>query len=238
MAEGDPVDQQQLDALLRLTTAIDRPVPSRAVSVWSGRLPDVLMQIWNMRGLARIADGRMRLVDPTRYEPLMALLFEGDPDFDGDTHVIALGDMGQLALWSERHGFAFLMPSLLTLETPHLLAAAPPSPDQQIAELLLGLKAEHIETFDPQGEPVHERLRLQLGPLDGEDIYAATPVPPAPGGTEPEDYVLADALEWLEALITESEITLVDWRRRDPTLRLARHAWPKDGVRRVAGGNR
>lgn len=209
-----------------------------AVSLWTGRLPDILMQIWNARGLARIADGRMRLVDPARYGPLMDFLFEGDPDFDGDTHVIALGDMGQLALWSERQGFVFLVPGLLTLDAPYLLATDPPSPDKQIAERLLGLKAEHIETFDPRGEPVHDRLRQQLGRLDGEDIYAATPVPPAPGGTRPEDYVLADALEWQEALITESEFTLVDWHRREPTLRLVRQPWPKGAAHRAAGAAR
>ena len=226
MTDGDGQPVQQLEAVLSAASDHRRPAPADAVALWSGRLPPLLLDIWRRYGLVRLAEGRLRLVDPRRFEPLMGYIFHGDPDLAGDTHVIGLGDLGELALWSERHGFGFLSPLLATLEVPYIIAPAAPSADAQVADLLIPIPPSAIEAFDPQHQPLHERLRARLGRLDNDDIYAATPAPPRLGGTPIEDYEVADGPEWLEAVYAEMNITLVDYQRVPSELRLVGQAWP------------
>lgn len=200
MTDGDGEPTQQLEAVLSAASDQRRPAPADAVAIWAGKLPPLLLDIWRRYGLVRLAGGRLRLVDPRRFEPLMGYVFHGDPDLAGDTHVIGLGDLGELVLWSERHGFGFLSPLLAALEMPYILSPTAPAADTQIADLLIPMVPSAIEAFDPEQQPVHERLRARLGRLDHDNIYAATPAPPRPGGTPVEDYEVADALEWLEAV--------------------------------------
>ncbi|NHF74319.1 GAD-like domain-containing protein [Paracoccus xiamenensis] len=217
---------QQLEALLSAASDQRRPAPADAVALWSGRLPPLLLDIWRRYGLVRLAGGRLRLVDPRRFEPLMAYVFHGDPDLAGDTHVIGLGDLGELALWSERHGFGFLSPLLAAVEIPFILSASAVPADTQIADLLIAMPHSAIEAFDPEQRPLHDRLQARLGRLEQDDIYAATPVPPQVAGTPIEDYEVADAVEWLEAVYTAMNVTLVDYQRAPFQLRMIGAPWP------------
>ena len=131
-----------------------------------------------------------------------------------------------VALWSERHGFGFLSPLLAALEMPFILAPLAPPADTQIADLLIATRPSAIEAFDPEQQPLHERLRARLGRLEHDDIYAATPAPPRLGGTPIEDYEVADALEWLEAVYTQMNVTLVDYQRVPFQLRMIGDPWP------------
>ncbi|MBA4490651.1 GAD-like domain-containing protein [uncultured Paracoccus sp.] len=216
----------QLEAMLSAASDHRRPAPADAVARWSGRLPPLLLDIWRRYGLVRLAGGRLRLVDPRRFEPLMGYVFHGDPDLAGDTHVIGLGDLGELALWSERHGFGFLSPLTAALEMPYIIAPDAPSADTQIADLLIAIPASAIEAFDHQHQPLHDRLHQKLGRLDHDEIYAATPVPPRLGGTPIEDYEIADGPEWLEAVYAVMNVTLVDYQRDPFELRMVGSAWP------------
>lgn len=236
MTEGDGKPAQHLEALLAAASDQRRPAPADAVAFWSGKLPPLLLDIWRRYGMVRLAEGRVRLVEPRRFEPLMAYIFNGDPDLDGDTHTIALGGLGELILWSQRHGFGFLRPSLAALEVPYILSHGAPPADTQIADLVIPIRPPEIEAFDPEQQPVYDRLRARLGQLDNDDIYTATPAPPQLGGTPVEDYEVADALEWLEAVYSEMNIMLVDFDRDPIELRMVGQPWPAGmgaGTKRV-----
>ncbi|MFD1796555.1 hypothetical protein FQV27_13525 [Paracoccus aurantiacus] len=236
MSEGDSSDRGNLESLLSKAADPTRAAPASEIARWSGRLPPLLLDIWRRYGLVRLAGRRLRLIEPSRYAPLMAYIFHGDPDFEGDTHAIALGDFGGLALWSERHGFAFLNPQLASVEAPFLLATDPPPSDAQIADMLIAMPEAAIEAFDPAGEPLHARLLARLGRLDHDDIYAATPAPSQLGGTPEPDYIVADALEWLEAVYTEMNVMLVDMSRNPIELRMIGQPWQPERPQQLRGG--
>ena len=226
MTDNQSQAGQTLEGVLAASTDRMRPVPAGAAMRWAGKVPPLLLDIWRRYGLARLAGGRLRLVDPARYQPLMNYVFNGDPDLGGDTHAVALGDMGELVVWSERHGYGFLSPVLCSLELPYLLVTDPPPADTQIADHLVMMPAARIEAWDDQRKPLHDRLRARLGPLEHDMIYAATPAPPRPGGTPVEDYLVADALEWLEAIHTEMNVSIMDFRREPFQLRIVGQPWP------------
>ncbi|SDX65241.1 hypothetical protein SAMN04488001_0104 [Litoreibacter albidus] len=169
------------------------------------------------------------MIVPSMLGPVTSYIFEGDPDLSGDTHAIALGGLGEVAFWSRRHGFGFLAPGLATLDMPYILNTAPPPADEQIALDLLNFPAAGIEAFAPDGQPVFDRLVKRLKPLPFGSIYGTTPVPPPLEGTSVEHYVVTEATEWLEAVYTSINITLVDWSREPAELRRVGQPWPKGG---------
>ncbi|MBL3576306.1 hypothetical protein JMK10_06200 [Rhodovulum sulfidophilum] len=208
-----------IDAVLGPASDDLIPVPDAVIRRWTGRLPNALIRIWTTRGFASLAGGRLHLAGPARLAGLMSHIFANDPDLGGDSHAIAYGDLGELVLWSERHGYGFLMPTLAALEVPNLTGPEAMPPDQQFIEYVLRMPPELIEAFDPEQQMVHARLVERLGPLPAGMIYGATPVPPSAGGTPVENYVLAEVEDWLEAVYTEMRVSLVDWSRTSPQIR-------------------
>lgn len=215
------------------------PVPATKVARWTGRLPATLLQIWGDYGFVTLAEGRLHLVDPARLAPVMSFVFGEDPDFAGDTHAIAYGDLGEVVVWSERYGYGFLSPVLSTIEMPALTADPLPTQrapkraltraalDQQFVDMVLHLPADLIETFDPSGEKLHARLKKRLGPPPDGMIYGTTPVPPPAAGSPIEHYVLAEVTDWLEAVYTSVGVSVVDWGRPSPMIRFVGEPWPR-----------
>ncbi len=102
----------------------------------------------------------------------------------------------------------------------------PEPPDLQIINQVLAIPAFLREAPDPDGAPVHDRLVARPGVLPPGAIYGATPAPPPLAGTPVEDFVVADITEWLEAVYTDTAITLVDWALPQPDIRLIGQPWP------------
>ncbi len=217
----------QVDALYARHGPLAPALPGPDPTPWLNRLPDALLYFWQQYGLGTWQDGRMHIIDPALAAPLVDFLFAGDADFEGDTHAIAIGAFGQMTLWSQRHGLVDLNTMMTAIEAPYLIdpGLAPP-PDMQIVEGLLDMPAIMTDAYDEEGQPLFDRVRALLGPLAPPMIYASTPAPPRVADLDPDNFVLADAREWIEAVLGESSITLVDWRRDQPDLRLIGDPWP------------
>ena len=220
--EIDMIDADPQTGLTQLPTQLPAGTAPFDVSRQRARfpfLPQGLFRVWSDHGLAALAGGRLHLMDPARLAPLMSHILEGDPDLGSDVAAIAYGNLGELVLWSGRHGYGFLSPVLATLEMPNLTAPRPEPPEAQFARQVLQMPAELIEAFDPDQQPVHDRLVATLGNLPPGAIYGTTPVPPPLGGTPVGHYVVAELMDWLEAVYTEIGITLVDWTREPAEIR-------------------
>jgi hypothetical protein len=156
---------------------------------------------------------------------LVAFIFQDDPDLGGDVHAIAHGNLGEVVLWSRRYGFGLLSPVLGTLEMSNLTKAVAEPPEAQFVAQVVQMPPEVLEAYDPDQMPVHDRLVARLGALPPGAIYGTTPAPPPLGGTRIEDYVVADIVEWLEAVYTDMAVSLVDWESASPQLRQIGQPW-------------
>ncbi|HRK42165.1 MAG TPA: GAD-like domain-containing protein [Gemmobacter sp.] len=223
----DPKLQAALVA--RLGDRSARAVPFTAgLTVEAYRsLPATLREIWAGYGLVTLANGRLRLLDPRRLASVISFIFEGDPDLDGDVHAIAYGNLGEIVLWSGWYGYGFLSPVLATLEMPNLTRPLADPAEAQFITQVLDMPPEVLDAYDPARNPVHDRLVARLGPLPEGAIYGTTPVPPPLEGTPVEHYVIADAIEWLEAVYAEIAVTLVDWEMNPAEFRQIRQPWPQ-----------
>ena len=217
----------QMDALYARHGPLDHVMPGPDPEPWIGRLPDALLYFWEIYGLGTWRDGRMHIIDPQYAAPLVEFLFAGDPDFAGDTHAIAIGAFGQMTLWSERHGLVDFNTMMTAIEAPYLIApqSAPP-PDTQIADGFLDIPPQMLEAYGADSQQLFDPVRKLLGPLEPVMIYASTPAPPTASDLIAKNFVLADAREWIEAVITENSTTLVDWQSESPDLRLIGDPWP------------
>ncbi|KIT16874.1 GAD-like domain-containing protein [Jannaschia aquimarina] len=219
----------RIDAAL---APIERGPEIEITERWISSLPPALLHIWSSHGLVTLAGGRLRLVDPALFRPFLSYLTEGDVDLHGDTHAIALGNMGELAVWSERYGFGLLTWPIPSLQMTYMMDRSPPPSEDQIVTELLNMPAEVLDVWDANGDPMHDRIAAKLGPIERWEIYGATPTPARPLEVPVEDYVVADAIEWLEAHYTQMTTQLVDWLRPgSPILRAVGRPWPEGAAR-------
>jgi hypothetical protein len=225
MSETDAALMAQIDEVLG-RAPLDHPgFRPTHMTDYARDLPEALLVVWRRYGLAKLADGRLSLIDPKRLAGLVAYVFQGDPDLDGDMHAIAHGNLGEVVLWSRRYGFGLLSPVLGTLEMPNLTRSVVEPADAQFVEQVVQMMPDVLEAYDPDQMPVHDRLVARLGALPPGAIYGTTPAPPPLGGTRVEDYVVADIMEWLEAVYTEMAVSLVDWDLATPQLRQIGQPW-------------
>ncbi|MCG7628584.1 hypothetical protein MHM88_12275 [Epibacterium sp. MM17-32] len=205
------------------------PVPDDAMPVapdtlarWQPRLPPLLIEVWATYGLVSVAMGRVHLLEPARLAGLMDFIFGNDPELAGDTHAIAYGNLGELMVWSQRHGFGFLSPILSTLEMPNLTGDTAIPAERQIRERLLQIPPQMIEVHDGAQQPLYDRLAAALGPLPDGMVYAPRILPPRPGGRPVEDYGIVPLETCLEDLYTAYQVSIVDWARANPMLRFVK----------------
>lgn len=204
----------------------DYQVPPRIIERWTGILPDALITVWRDYGYLKLAGGRLQLIDPNALAPIVSYVVRNDVDLAGDTHPIAYGAMGQVIVWSERHGIGILTPAHHILEMYFILETDPPSETEQIINYyLLKLHPDLIDTFDPNQERVHDRLVKMLGPLEPGEIYGFVPADRS-SVAGVEDYVVEDVAAWLEAVFTSFRVNLMKWDHDPFTLRFVGDPWP------------
>lgn len=196
------------------------PVDPGIISRWQGRFPELLLDVWRSYGFTSLAMGRLHLVDPEPFEPLMSYVFGGDRDLKDDTHTIAYGNFGELIVWSERHGWGMMSPVMSSLDMRNLTEAIPMPAELQIEIYVLQAAPEVFERYDAQGKPMHDRVKAALGPLPPGGLYATKFV--TRDRNEDlfvENYEITNAFEWLQEFYSSHQITLVDWMRDAPMVR-------------------
>ncbi len=154
------------------------PVTEATLTLWKGRLPDVLLALWQRDGLARYHDDRLAMVDPAQYDAVLDAFLEGSPlRGKDDFHVYAISPFGQMLICGERTGVE------LTLE-PHeghqcapAAATLPTSSidrNRRLHDFLLTLDDPELDVLTEDEEPMFWRVREMLGPLGDGEIYTST----------------------------------------------------------------
>ncbi len=155
-----------------------RAVPEAVAAAYVGRVPDIIIDLWRAHGVGNLAGGRLRLCLPSDFTDATGRLFDRDPDFAGDCHVIAHSAFGDLLIWSERHwlvhvGMLLGMVDAPMLFDPKLKVAA----DKVALDFILKANPALLDMADAAGGPMFEPAQAALGRLKPGQIYGLFPLP-------------------------------------------------------------
>ncbi len=164
-------------AQLRTSTP-GSPVTATMLTLWKGRIPDVLLELWQRDGFARYHDDRLALVNPLGYEAVLAAFLAGSPLWGKDDfHVYAISPFGQMLICGERTGVELTFEpheGYLCAPAAMTLPASSIDRNRRLHDFLLTLDDPELDVLAEDGEPMSWRAREILGPLGDGEIYTST----------------------------------------------------------------
>ena len=154
-------------------------VPHASLSKWTGKLPPLMLHIWQEEGWASYGNGRFWFVNPDDYEHIKDAWLLGSPLAALDTfHVIARGAFGDLYLCGEKTGAIVTVVCILNdilAQKRRLKPKTPPDQDRSIRMLLSVGDPEGFDYSDTDGTPLFDRAMEKCGPLAPDELYAFEP---------------------------------------------------------------
>lgn len=151
-------------------------VPAEVIASFEGRVPDLILDFWENHGIGELGDGLLKLCVPQMFAEPLAVLLEGDPEFDGRTVALAYGPFGNLILWNEAHWLGLLSHPGAMIDAPFYgKDMSGLDPDRILLDYVLGNDPQFMDVFDDDGRELYERARAELGELSFGLIYGLLP---------------------------------------------------------------
>lgn len=188
-----------------------REMPDERIVALTGKVPNLMIDLWRAHGLGHLLDGLIRLCDPAMFADLLPQLFKGDPDFSGDCHVLAFSPFGDLFFWSERHWLGVVSLPLSYVDAPFLHDPGLKTQASKVVfDILLNGDPRLFDTADANGEPMFAAARKVQGPLDWHEVYGAMPLPLDAAELSVDRLRVAPAVAYLEAKFSVTDFALND----------------------------
>ncbi|WP_044529821.1 GAD-like domain-containing protein [Herbaspirillum sp. B65] len=154
-------------------------VPAASLEKWRDRLPDQLLKYWQEEGWCEYANGLFCTVDPDDYEDLVDewLADTGLDEIDA-FHVIARSAFGDLYVCGEKTGRSVTIDCVLNMVSAlenELKEKTRADLDFSIRCFFAFSDPDRFEMKDENGQPLFERARSKLGPLEPHEIYGFEP---------------------------------------------------------------
>ncbi|UWU58889.1 hypothetical protein NDR96_08500 [Stenotrophomonas maltophilia] len=194
------------------------PVSEAAFAAWEGKLPGLLLALWQRDGFARYRDDKLALVDPHLYAEVATAFLQGNPMEGADTfHVYAVTAFGQILLCGENTSTQISIDphsGHVTTESDVPDPADAAERNWKLAFLLEALDGPHLDVTDDDERPLHAHALDRLGPLAPNEIYSFSPAV-SEGGWNAAHLVKTDRLAELKALaatVAKARPTKLDTR--------------------------
>lgn len=198
MAENGPLTQVQR-------------VQPEVIAAYEGKLPPILLDVWDNYGVGDLAEGRLRLCLPGAFADTLSMLFANDPDLAIGSHVIAYGPFGDLFIWNERHHLVFVGMALSIVDAPFLFHSTRKMPvDRLILDYVLASPHKGLDVADDAGAPMLDRAKEQYGPLKSLQIYGMQPPVPFGEAIAVQNHAIAPAGDWMIEKVNGTDFMLVD----------------------------
>lgn len=154
-----------------------RDVPPEKIEKFRGKLPDKLLEYWQVYGWCGYAKGLLWTVDPDEWDDTLEDWIGDTPFMEKDAYyVIARSAFGKLVLWGTNTGqslqvtapYGWVYPSL----DPDFKEDGP---DLSVQLFFSSTSRESFDLNDTEGEPLFERTLEKLGPLGHDTMYGFVP---------------------------------------------------------------
>lgn len=192
-------------------------VSNDVVDSYKGKLPDLVLEIWNQKGVGSWYKGLYRLCLPSDFSGLLSQIFHADKDFSHkDCHVIAYSAFGNLVIWSEKHWLMEVNLIRNTLACDGLIYPEKKKNDfSQVATEFFMLSEKSSQEahnfYDEDEKPLFNRARKRLGDLEAGECYGFFPAIPLGGAPNLKNIKRVEALEHFTLLAQLKNFSLIDY---------------------------
>lgn len=196
------------------------PIAAAELEGLSGRLPDGYIAFLRMHGASVWHGGYFQLLGPSRFDPLVELVFARDRDIRPDeTTAVACSAVGDLILWNTRHRAIKASFVWNTVRAQELLKPEPDiDPAISFGTMLSALNSDAYGGVDERGELMFPQLVQDYGPPGRGQIYAPRLHPALGGSLTIENFRPASAFEALAIAAQAAPFNLVDTRSFPPKI--------------------
>ncbi|MAF02512.1 MULTISPECIES: GAD-like domain-containing protein [unclassified Herbaspirillum] len=154
-------------------------VPVASLEKWRGKLPDKLLKYWAQEGWCEYSNGLFSTVNPDDYEDLVDewLADTGLGEIDA-FHVIARSAFGDLYLFGEKTGRSATVHCAVNMVLAlknELKEKTKEDLDSSIRSFFAFSDPARFDIKDENGQPLFERAKSKLGPLEPHEIYGFEP---------------------------------------------------------------
>jgi hypothetical protein len=180
------------------------------IDTYRSHLPDTLLEFWKIYGIGKWMNGYFQFCQPTKYIPIIDMIFDGDKDFNPHkTHAIGFSAFGGILAWNEQHGVMNIDPLDLRVSCGQLFKPAPEkTPGSRLGIAVQSVDEDVYDKADENGKPMFKRALKAYGELGFGQIYAPK-LHPALGGTITVDnFRPADALVAMSIGVQTGTFTL------------------------------
>ncbi len=186
-------------------------VPPETIEKFRGRLPDKLLEYWQIYGWCGYAKGLFWTVDPEAWEETMLDWIGETPFVERDTyHVIARTAFGDLILWGEKTGQSLKVVTSWGMIYPNfdLQEFVSRGANLSLQLFFASSSRDEFDLMDDKSRPLFERALAKLGPLDHDTVYGFVPALALSGSPSLQSLQKLDAQVHLSILsqITERQI--------------------------------
>lgn len=183
-------------------------VPETAIEPYEGRVPNFMIDLWRFHGAGALEAKSFWLPGPGALVDEVGALFEGDPDFGGNTHLLAYGAFGNLLCWNERHGPVLVGLQGGTVQAPGKFAPNSRLPDdEEVLKYLRDLPISFFDAYDSEGQPLLEAVRGRTRALFSGEIYGVYPITQGFEPVTPDTVRIMPIMDYL--IETDAEVSFL-----------------------------
>lgn len=188
-----------------------REVPPEKIAKFRGKLPDKLLEYWQVYGWCSYAKGLFWTVDPDEWDDVIDDWLGATPFVEKDAYyVIARSAFGKLVLWGTNTGQS------LRVNAPNgwVYPSFDPEfkqdgPDLSLQLFFSATSRDVFDETDTEGNPLFERALAKLGPLDHDTMYGFVPALALGGQPQLEHLQKLDAHVHLNILSQVTELQIM-----------------------------
>ncbi|AQS85524.1 MAG: GAD-like domain-containing protein [Acetobacter aceti] len=154
-------------------------VPTEVLAAYADRVPQTMLDFWKECGTGLWLDGYFQLCRPDKYQELVSLILDGDPDFPPKESVlIGFSAFGKLLIWNNTNYFLSLSLYNKVAYTSHLNSNFPIlQPNRELPAELSGIDDDTYDYTErtEKAAPLFRRALKKLGPLAYGECYGFVP---------------------------------------------------------------
>lgn len=188
------------------------PLAPESLAALPGKVPQALLDFYELYGQGLVLDGFFQFCDPMRYAPIARAIFGDDPDLPGSRcHIIGFSAFGVLNVWSEDHGTVTVYLPEGRVSCLSLFGRSTQLPaDRSVALGLFLIDKASNDVVDTAGKGLFKRARKKLGALSLGQVYGFAPLLSLGGPRALDHLGIKPAFEHLALLAGAAPVTLID----------------------------